>query len=88
MTHTPTNNPPMTVFTVEVFDTFTAATVGFYPITASSTDVLDGIDGLATELVIAMGHGRNRALDWRQIAEHPYSPAAPDAPALRMVSKQ
>ncbi|MFC9505455.1 hypothetical protein [Streptomyces sp. NPDC057002] len=74
----------MTVFTVEVYDCFTAATIGFYPITTAS---VEDVDGLATELLIAMGHGRNAALDWRQIAEHPFNPAVPDTPALRLVSK-
>lgn len=76
--------PQMTVFTVEVFDTFTAATVGFHAITATS---IEEIAELATELMIAMGHGRNTALDWRRIAEHPYSPAVPDTSVLRMVDK-
>ncbi|MGW3867292.1 hypothetical protein ACWEDZ_38420 [Streptomyces sp. NPDC005047] len=80
----PAAAPQMTVFTVEVFDSFTAATIGFYPVTAAS---IEALDGLAMELLIAMGYGRNSALDWRQIAEHSYDPAVPDAPALRLVSK-
>ncbi|MFI7083927.1 hypothetical protein ACIBUR_10005 [Streptomyces anulatus] len=67
--------PTVTVFTVEVYDTFTAETVGFYPITAPDIEYLMG---LAAGLLVAMNHGRSTALDWRQIAEHPYNAAAPD----------
>lgn len=73
----------MTVFTVEVYDTFTAASVGFYPITAAG---FEHLDGLALGLIAALGSGRSTALDWRQIAEHPYDPAACDLPTLRLVA--
>ncbi|WP_274032605.1 hypothetical protein [Streptomyces sp. MMBL 11-1] len=71
----PAQFPTMTVFTLEVFDTFTAETVGFYPITAPD---IEYVEGLAADLLVAMNYGRATALDWRQITEHPYNPAAPD----------
>ncbi|MEV7902115.1 hypothetical protein [Streptomyces anulatus] len=66
--------PAMTVFTVEVFDTFTAETIGFYPIVVPS---IEYVEGTATQLTTAMNHGRTTALGWRQIAEHTYEPYKP-----------
>ncbi|MFE4527157.1 hypothetical protein ACFRMO_08155 [Streptomyces anulatus] len=74
-------SPAMTVFTVEVFDTFTAETIGFYSIVVPS---IEYVEGSATQLTTAMNYGRSTALDWRQIAEHayePYEPFPPNRPA-------
>lgn len=75
----------LSVFVVEIFDTVQGGTLGFYPITASS---VEHIDGLATELCIAMNHGRSvGGTDWRQISEHPYSPGATDTAPLKLVNE-
>ncbi|MGW3153766.1 hypothetical protein [Streptomyces sp. NPDC001089] len=73
----------LTVYTVEIFETCTGKTRGFFPVTLES---MDELAGLATELVIALNFGADNGHDWRQIAEHPFNQAAPESTPLRAVA--
>ncbi|MEU1552195.1 hypothetical protein ABZ517_05660 [Streptomyces scabiei] len=64
------------VYIIEIFSATTGETCGFYPITAPG---MDAVECLASELCMAFNHGLEVGFtDWRQIAEHPYTPGATD----------
>ncbi|MEV8399276.1 hypothetical protein [Streptomyces niveus] len=61
----------LTVFTVEIFNTKTGATVEFFPITCPGFLELER---LALALTASLNDSRSGGfLDWRQIAEHEFT---------------
>ncbi|MEW1922212.1 hypothetical protein [Streptomyces sp. NPDC088360] len=62
----------MTVFTVEFFNTRTGESVGFFPVVCPGFVELDR---LALALSASLNDSRGGGfLDWRQIAEHEFTP--------------